>query len=131
MRSKVLLKKCATCNVFIPYGERYCNRCKSIAAEREKENKAKLSAKYNRKRNPKYSNFYKSKEWKMLARKRLQTDKYKCRRCGQLAEEVDHIIPIQTDEGWEMRLDFSNTQSLCTKCHNLKHHRFLPKNGKG
>ena len=127
----MLLKKCAMCNAFIPYGEKYCNKCKTIAIEKAKENKAKSSAGYNQKRNPKYKNFYKSKAWRMTARKRLQTDKYKCKMCGQLANEVDHIIPIQTDEGWEMRLDFSNTQSLCTKCHNLKHRRFLPKSGKG
>lgn len=128
----MLMKKCAMCSKFIPYGKKYCDDCKLKAEEIERERKAQSSKVYNAKRDKKYIKFYRSKEWKMLSRTRLQNDKYKCRVCGGLATEVDHIEPIQTEKGWIKRLDYSNTQSLCTRCHNIKHGRFLPKdNGRG
>ena len=71
--------------------------------------------------------FYNSKDWHVLSRSRLQHDNYKCVKCGAIASEVDHILPIQTPEGWERRLDFDNTQSLCIDCHNKKHNRFIKK----
>lgn len=38
-----------------------------------------------------------------------------CRRCGQPATEVDHIIPIR--KAPHRRLDRTNFQSLCRQCH--------------
>lgn len=120
----MLLKQCAKCSKLIPYGRRYCDDCKIIAESEEQDRKKKRNKRYNQSRDSKYIKFYKSEDWKILSRKRLQADKYKCRMCGKLAEETDHIIPIQTEEGWNKRLDFSNTQALCVKCHNKKHNRF-------
>lgn len=39
-----------------------------------------------------------------------------CRRCGQKATLVDHIIPIR--KAPHRRLDRTNFQSLCTPCHS-------------
>lgn len=127
----MLLKSCGRCGRLIPYGRTYCADCQAQVDQYREEQRQKYSKernrRYNKKRDPKYSQFYNSKEWRTLARTRLQADGYRCRECGAIAAEVDHIIPIQTPEGWERRLDYDNTQSLCTSCHNAKHDRFKPR----
>lgn len=127
----MLLKSCKRCGDLINYGRAYCTTCEPIVeAEREArllEYKRAANRRYNKKRDPKYVRFYNSKEWKILSRKRLQDDGYKCVKCGTIASEVDHIQAIQTPEGWELRLDYDNTQSLCVECHNIKHARFVKK----
>lgn len=124
----MLLKVCNRCGVLIRYGGTYCETCKPIVeAEREarrQEYTKESNRRYNKKRDPKYGRFYNSTEWRVLSRKRLQDDGYKCKRCKKIASEVDHIIAIQTPEGWERRLDYDNLQSLCLDCHNEKHDRF-------
>lgn len=127
----MLLKSCAKCGNLIPYGRTYCERCTPIE---EEERAARLGVArknynrgYNKRRDPKYGRFYHSREWRTLARKRIQDDGYKCLECGEFATEVDHIIPIQTPEGWDLRFDWSNLQSLCVNCHNKKHKRFQKK----
>ncbi len=40
-----------------------------------------------------------------------------CRRCGELATEVDHIVPIA--KGGAMS-DLANLQALCKRCHSRK-----------
>jgi len=131
----MLLKSCARCGDLIPYGRSYCRSCAEIV-EAERQARLEQSIKdankrYNRKRDPKYTSFYWSKEWRKLARTRLQEDGYRCVKCGEFATEVDHIIPIQTPDGWERRFDLSNTQSLCIRCHNAKHERFQKKKDSG
>lgn len=124
----MLLKTCNRCGNLIPYGSPYCKTCTPIVeAEREariQESRLKSNREYNKRRDPKYGRFYNSKEWRMLSQKRLQDDGYRCVKCGKIATEVDHIKAIQTPEGWELRLEYMNTQSLCVDCHNDKHERF-------
>lgn len=124
----MLLKSCNRCGNLIPYGSTYCSKCKPIVeAEREArmaKYKKDSNRRYNKKRDPKYTRFYNSIEWRTLSAKRLQDDSYKCVMCGRLATEVDHIKEIQTPEGWELRLEYSNTRSLCHDCHNKRHNRF-------
>jgi len=130
----MLLKSCNRCGNLIHYGSAYCTTCAPIVAEareaRIREANLRSNRKYNKTRDPKYGRFYNSKDWKILSRKRLQHDGYKCVLCGAIASEVDHIKAIQTPEGWELRLDFNNTRSLCLDCHNKKHNRFLKKKDK-
>lgn len=127
----MLLKECGRCKKLIPYGSTYCPDCeKIVSAEREARRKVvmrEINRRHNKKRDPKYTRFYNSKAWKMLSLKRLQDDGYRCVKCGAIASEVDHIVPIQTPEGWDRRLDYDNTQSLCIHCHNEKHGRFKRK----
>lgn len=124
----MLLKACGRCGDLIPYGSAYCSKCLPIVtAEREarlKDTKRKNNRDYNRGRDPRYTRFYNSAEWRTLSAKRLQDDGYRCAWCGKIANEVDHIIEIQTPEGWERRLDYGNTRSLCHDCHNKRHKRF-------
>ena len=124
----MLLKACKRCGNLIPYGTVYCSKCVPIVEvereERRIESNKASNKRYNQKRDPKYIRFYKSVDWRTLSRKRLQDDNYKCVKCGKVASDVDHIIPIQTPEGWERRLDYDNTRSLCIHCHNEVHNRF-------
>lgn len=129
----MLLKPCNRCKRMIPYGNKYCTQCKAIA-EREhearlQENKRANNRKYNKQRDPKYTQFYRSKAWRMLSASYMQKAGYKCEaqyddNCRHFASEVHHIIPIQTPEGWKRRLDITNLRAVCTHCHNVEHERF-------
>lgn len=127
----MLLKSCGRCGNLIPYGAAYCKTCIPIVeAEREaymRSAKRRNNRAYNRGRDPKYVRFYNGGAWRTLSAKRLQGDGYRCVWCGGIATEVDHIIEIQTPEGWEKRLDYDNTRSLCHACHDKRHKRFKKK----
>ena len=127
----MLLKPCNRCSTLIPYGAVYCEVCRPIVEEereaRRLENTKASNRRYNKTRDPKYGRFYNSTEWRVLSRVRLQGDGYRCVKCGAIASEVDHIKAIQTPEGWELRLEYDNLQSLCLACHNAKHERFKKK----
>ena len=128
----MLLKACNRCGNLIPYGSAYCKDCTPIVQkEREgrlRETKRRNNRDYNKnKRDPKYLRFYNSNDWRILSAKRLDDDGYKCAWCGGIATEVDHIIEIQTPEGWVLRLDYNNTRSLCHDCHDKRHKRFMKK----
>lgn len=129
----MLLKACNKCGILIKYGSTYCAICGPIVEQereaRRREATREGNKRYNAKRDPKYVRFYNSTEWRTLSRKKLQDDRYRCVMCGGIASEVDHIQAIQTDAGWERRLDISNTRSLCLDCHNKRHDRF--KRGRG
>lgn len=124
----MLLKGCPRCGNLIPYGATYCEACKPIveaqrAAYIEASKKAS-NKRYNKTRDPKYTQFYNSKEWRILSAKYTQDKGYKCELCGKIATEVHHRKPIQTDQGWTMRLDYNNLELLCVDCHNKRHNRF-------
>ena len=139
----MLLKACPRCKRMIPQGWAYCPDCAPIAEaqraeaqERRAEYKRKQYNKnYNRQRDPKYLAFYRSKEWKITSRTKLQDAGYKCQAnlpgCTRLAVEVHHTKPIQTAEGWELRLDWDNLEAVCTACHNARHQRFKSKKDDG
>lgn len=61
--------------------------------------------------------------WEVVRKQALLRDKWLCQEhliLGILvpAEEVDHIVPIK--EAPELRLELSNTRSLCKPCHSRK-----------
>lgn len=135
----MLLKSCGRCGNLIPYGSAYCKECLPIVeAEREArraEAKRDSDRRYNKTRDPKYIRFYNSIEWRTLSAKYTQDKGYRCEGCNlSLAQlliknediklEVHHKKPIQTPEGWELRLDYNNLELLCTDCHNERHGRF-------
>ena len=127
----MIMKTCARCGRMIQYGSIYCKDCIPIMEQYRKQKieqyKKNSNRKYNKKRNPKYSYFYKSKDWRKLSLAALQRDGYRCVRCGAIATEVHHVIPIQIEEGWNKRFEFDGIVSLCTKCHNKEHERFQKK----
>ena len=120
------MKNCPRCKKLMPYGKAYCPKCEPVVEQERKEQRVRSMKQYNKRRDPKYEKFYHSKPWKLLSAERLRIDKH-CAFCGAPATEVDHIIEIQTDAGWARRLDWNNTRSLCTKCHNKRHKRFQGK----
>lgn len=77
----------------------------------------------------KYKNFYNSKEWKILRNYKFGEANGLCERClkrgiVRAGKEVHHIIPIDID--WSKRLEISNTELLCSDCHNEDHGRVSP-----
>lgn len=131
----MLLKACNRCQNLIPYGSAYCKKCAVIVNEernsRRQESKREGDKRYNKTRDPKYVRFYNSSSWRALSARRLQDDGYKCAMCGKIASEVDHIIEIKIPEGWERRLDYDNTRSLCHDCHDKRHNRFKKRAKRG
>lgn len=127
------LHPCPRCKTLIPVGVQYCEACRPLAdaqaqeaMERKRAYKSKQYAKqYNARRDPKYLTFYRSKDWRLLSRTYLQRAGYKCQArlegCKGLAVEVHHIKPIQTPEGWDLRIDWDNLEAVCTSCHNARH----------
>ena len=132
----VAVHPCPRCGALIPVGITYCAECKPLAEAQAAEaiehrqaiKKAKYDRRYNRRRDPKYMEFYRSKEWRLLSRVHLQARGYHCEAqlegCTRLAVEVHHRRPIQTDDGWARRLDPENLEAVCINCHNKRHERF-------
>ena len=129
------MKPCPRCKRLIPHGVQYCTTCAPIRAaeleairDRNAQRKANL---YNRRRDPKYLAFYRSQAWKAQSRAKLQSSGYKCEArltgCQGLAVEVHHIKPIQTPEGWDLRLEWENLEAVCVNCHNGRHPEKLRK----
>ena len=127
----MLLKPCGRCGNLIPYGATHCSTCLPIVKEereaRTRESRLRSNREYNKTRDPKYTRFYNSIEWRTLSAKRLQDDGYRCTWCKRIATEVDHIQEIQTPEGWVRRLDYDNLRSMCHTCHDKRHGRFIKK----
>ena len=134
----MLTKACPRCKKLIPHGVPYCSTCQPIAeaaraekrARREEHLRKKYNRTYNQRRNPEYTAFYHSKDWKATSKAKLSAAGWKCEArlegCTGLAVEVHHIKPIRTDEGWALRLEWSNLEAVCTACHNGRH----PEKGK-
>ncbi len=120
----MLWKVCKRCGAMIPYPKTYCDKCQTDVDAYREQMKAKYNQNYNKKRDPKYIRFYNSQDWKILSAKKMADQSYKCERCGTLATEVHHIKPIQTPDGWELRLDYDNLMAVCVTCHNKEHDRF-------
>lgn len=125
----MIMKPCPRCKRMMPAGPAYCKDCAPIAqaeleAKREEARKRKAQM-YNRRRDPKYLAFYRSKPWRLTSRAKLQAVSYKCearlKGCQGLAVEVHHRKAIQTPEGWDLRLEWSNLEAVCTNCHNGRH----------
>lgn len=122
---------CPRCKRLIPVGVPYCEECRPIAeaqtaAYRERARtyrRAKTTRDYNKRRDPKYLAFYRSKEWRLLSKKKLQDCGYKCEAgldgCHKLAVEVHHIKPIRTEAGWDDRLNYDGLLGVCVACHNI------------
>lgn len=136
----MLIKACARCGKLIAYGRPHCPACAEAAeaerAVRTAKRKRMNDRAYNRRRDPKYARFYASAEWRRLSQAKMSDAGYKCEGCGRIAAEVHHIVPVQTPEGWDLRLAWDNLEAVCVKCHNRRHGRWgksasEPGNGMG
>jgi len=75
-----------------------------------------------------YKSFYQSREWKSLRAYKFTEARGLCEEClkqGKIigGKEIHHIVPIDTNEGWERRYDIANLKCLCPQCHNKAHER--------
>lgn len=120
----MIYKLCRRCKTPIEYHNVYCNQCLKLVETQKEILKKQRDSKYNKNRDPKYKEFYNSKPWKLLKEEKLLKEQYKCERCSKIAVEVHHIKPIQTEEGWLLRLQYDNLEALCVRCHNFRHGRF-------
>ena len=123
----MIYKMCRKCKKPIKHPNTYCSNCLPLVIERKEQFLKERNNRYNKKRDPKYKAFYNSSEWILLKNKKMQDEQYRCEDCHKLAIEVHHIKPIQTDAGWELRLDYNNLAALCISCHNARHKRFQRK----
>lgn len=123
-------KPCPRCTKLIPNGMAYCSTCRPIVEqaieEKREHNREMRRKKYKRRPPTKYAEFYRSKDWKNTSRAKLESVSWRCEAhidsgCTGTAVEVHHIKPIQTEEGWNLRLDWGNLEAVCTHCHNLRH----------
>jgi 5-methylcytosine-specific restriction endonuclease McrA len=100
------LSPCAEplCPNLVPRGQR--GRCPEHRKERDREIKrlAKTPG-------------YKTQGWQRLRRRVLERDGYRCRECGRMADQVDHIVPVRLGGA---QFDMDNCQSLCASCHSKK-----------
>lgn len=121
-----IYKLCRRCKKVIIHPASYCDECQKIVDAKKEELQKARDRKYNDKRDPKYKTFYNSNDWYVLKEKKLQDEQYRCefKGCSKLAVDVHHIKPIQTPEGWELRLDYNNLEALCIEHHNFRHNRF-------
>ena len=127
------LKPCPRCKRLIPCGKDYCDTCKPTAdAERKKhQEEASAKRKQMRRKNRKsdqYTAFYKSAAWRQTSKAKLSSCGWKCEAqiddmCAGIATEVHHIIPIKTEEGWNLRLEWDNLEAVCVHCHNIRDRR--------
>ena len=131
------VKLCSKCQKVIESPKTYCDECSRKMESIIEERKRKGNEIYNRNRDKKYTTFYNSGAWRRMSKaylskhlfceecekEKIVDGKYSC----QISEEVHHIVPIQTEEGWKRRLDVSNLIALCHFHHDLKHGRFSRK----
>ena len=130
-------KLCAKCQKVIESPKTYCDDCSKKMESIIEERKRKGNQIYNRNRDKKYTSFYNSGAWRRMSKaylskhflceecekEKVTNNKYVC----QISEEVHHIVPIQTIDGWNRRFDPNNLIALCHFHHDLKHNRFCRK----
>jgi 5-methylcytosine-specific restriction endonuclease McrA len=67
--------------------------------------------------------FYNSRPWRALRYEALRKYGGRCQACGRGANDgvvmcVDHVLPVR--HHWELRLELSNLQILCSDCNLAK-----------
>lgn len=74
--------------------------------------------------------FYDSKEWKNVRKMKMLEANYRCEKCGNVAEEVHHIIVLNESNITNpmITLNVKNLIALCKDCHNKEHGRFKKTN---
>jgi 5-methylcytosine-specific restriction endonuclease McrA len=77
-------------------------------------------------RNRELEKFYNSKEWKLSRQYKLASVNYRCERCGGIAVEVHHKIPITQENIYNPSITIGreNLEAICIECHNKVHGRF-------
>lgn len=118
------MKQCnvSYCRTKVPLGTMYCDKHKGDSGK-EYNKRVRYS-----KPNSKYSKFYHTPEWRKTRKAKLLETPYceVCMREGitRPAQLVHHVIELKDPQGWELRLDMDNLQSICYTCHNKVEHKY-------
>ena len=59
-----------------------------------------------------------SRQWRALRKQILARDGYVCMYCGQDADTVDHVLPVNKHP--ELAMSPDNLRSACRKCNSMK-----------
>ncbi len=123
----VLKKMCPRCGKIIDYSNKHCDECSENVRKNKKDNDRQYNKFIRQVRDKQYTDFYVSKEWKIVSN--IVKDKYKCLCIMCLLQDdkvnsydvIHHILELKTDEGWEHRFDID--EGLVPLCH--AHHNEL------
>lgn len=99
-----MMKFCSKCGRLVPYPKRMCEECES-----------KYAGNASGRHDPKFVQFRNSSAWRTLRAKKLQDAHYTCEKCGGIATDAHHIVPLHVN--WNLRLDYNNLAALCDRCH--------------
>lgn len=129
LRGLSVQKKCkgVMCKNKVLIGDLYCSDCiksEGLEGKERKGNKERHKV-YNKfKRDKVRDRFYQSTEWKKKREEIRKRDKYRCQRCERRGifkkgDVVHHIKELRDYP--ELKLEDSNLEMLCHKCHNDIH----------
>lgn len=101
------------CRALIATSDTYC--IKHTSHVNKRYDKMRTSTEEGRE----YKQFYSSKEWRTLRYQVLLECGFVCETCNRNEATIgDHVIP--TKVRWDLRLEKSNVQGICSECHNKK-----------
>lgn len=120
---------CPMCKRLIPVGITYCDSCRPEAEARAaaavERKRKQYNRTYNKRRDPKYLSFYRSKEWRLLSRTYLQAAGYTCEAglatgvgtsYSWTVPDVASSIPSATSGRFRIRaITYSGSKSVGTK----------------
>lgn len=120
------MKKTCRCGDIIDYSDKYCDKCQEIVSKTNKNINKNYDKNVRQKRDKKYFDFYRSREWKHLRKQVLSyynnIDLYQLYVNNKIvkADMVHHIIEIKDGvRGWSKRLDFNNLFPCSRSTHNM------------
>lgn len=125
------------CRQLVDIGSRYCETHKTESnRDYNKRVRNNEIVQQNGVSNKDIADFYASAEWKRTRKAVLARDNYICQKC--LIEEgfvheanlVHHRIELRSPNGWQLRLDMENLESINRSCHNKIYHKNSQKNRK-
>lgn len=103
------------------YGPLQCPACVSNdLSERNRQQVGEKNPRWKGGISKEGKSFYSSPEWKALRVKVFERDGYKCVKCHKSKRllEANHIKPRA--KNLDLRLEISNIETLCRKCHTKK-----------
>lgn len=112
---------CRRCKAKIPYGNKYCEECKPIAAKENNRN-----SRFNRDKAT--IDFYNSNAWRKKREEIMKDNHYLCYVCKmnkryEKANEVHHIKNLK--DHLDLGLDNDNLICLCYEHHDEIHEKKL------
>ena len=125
------------CRLLVDIGSRYCETHKTESnRDYNKRVRNNEIVQQNGVSNKEIAEFYASTEWRRTRKAVLARDNYICQKClreeGRVHEAnlVHHRIELRSPNGWQLRLDMENLESINRSCHGKVYHKNSQKNRK-